>query len=359
VPGKLALCARARPLIASREAPKPCTRPRERDSCSRLAPRSAPGCTRPSRASYRSTPHCRPRIRDCNASVGLCSLPYRLRCLSGGLSSWRRKSRTFQGPTICSRFGASRPRSSSRTGAQFWLGSSSCREDTSLRLPARYTCCVVLVAYGVWKRSALTEKFKYFTQTELATRFGSQNWNIFSAAVLLGDHTVGQVALLEVLPDLKSRGKYPELTRDFITDPGAAVPSVPVDGLRRSCGRLHLLAADTRHSWFRNLPQFRSPRAVPFVRAFGSAACPDVSLLLMIDAGNRILCAARPGALSMWFSEPELKKLSGMRDRMLSTSHAPARQPRPCWPMRHKRGNSFCLRGRRASTGAAILLNES
>jgi hypothetical protein len=165
-----------------------------------------------------------------------------------------------------------------------------------------------------WKRSQVERDFTAVARTELAAQFGVQNWNIYSSAVTLGDTSVGQVGMLRVFPDLKALGKYPEVSSRLVLDPA----SIGLREARRvdqgSCGRVYSLAADTRYSWWRQLPEWTHlymPAQVPVTRAVGFTDC-DAEFVVMLGGDGAPLCVARPGPLATYFTEAELKSRPGM-----------------------------------------------
>lgn len=196
----------------------------------------------------------------------------------------------------------------------------------SARRPLRIALLVLAAALAgtlVWKRSIVEDDFRAVARNELAAQFGAGNWNIFSGALTLGDTSVGQIAVLRIFPELKALGKYPELTRDFVTDPASLGIATATRSTQGNCGRIYRLAPDERYVWFYELAKsnhlYTPGAAIPFSRTVGYTTC-GAELLVMFGQDGKPQCVARPGPLATHYTEPELKALPGMGERSFDFS---------------------------------------
>lgn len=197
---------------------------------------------------------------------------------------------------------------------------------------------VALAAGLVQKRLQVERDFTATAQTQLAIRFGSGNWNIYSGAASLGDVGVGQIALVRLYPELKAWGKYPELTRGLVVDPAAVIPAGTRRDAQASCGRLVAFAPDTRHPWATPPPGalLYSPQVLPFTRAVGYLGC-EAEYVVMYGKDGVPQCVSRPGPLATYFTEPELKSRPGMGERSFDFS-CPGGSADSVWAFDRARG---------------------
>lgn len=187
--------------------------------------------------------------------------------------------------------------------------------------------CTVIAASEFSRATIIADKeVRSLSEWHVKARDGSRDWNLYDLARLTGDAGWAQLGLFQILSDMKRWGKYPELTRDFINDPGAFARNHGLSAQRLAgtttrlgndgacnvlfgSGALLGSSPDKRAQWhYQETP-------VNFVRFFGYARHPTkcnkkVDYVFAVDGKGTVICVSRTARPRHWDWPVELHRVA-------------------------------------------------